>query len=78
MEAKLSQLPFGPATPRITQPSELMHMDLWGKYPVQSINSNSYYLVMVNDTSHYTTVEFLKSKAHTADKIKAYITYLTA
>jgi hypothetical protein len=78
MEAKLSQLPFGLATPRITQPGELTHMDLWGKYPVQSINGNSYYLVMVDDASHYTTVEFLKSKAHATDKIKAYVAYLTA
>ena len=53
-------------------------MDLWGKYPVQSINGNSYYLVMVDDASRFTTVEFLKSKAHAADKIKNYIAYLSA
>ena len=77
-EAKLSQLPFGEVAQCISKPGELTHMDLWGKYPVQSINGNSYYLVMVNDASRFTTVEFLKSKAHAADKIKNYIAYLSA
>ena len=53
-------------------------MDLWGKYPIQSINGNAYYLVMVDDTSRFTTVEFLKSKAYAVDKIKNYLAYLTA
>ena len=53
-------------------------MYLWGKYPIQSINNNTYYLVMVDDASRFTTVEFLKSKAQAADKIKNYLAYLTA
>jgi len=50
-EAKLSQLPYGSVAPRITKPGELTHMDLWGKYPIQSINGNTYSLVMVDDAS---------------------------
>jgi GAG-pre-integrase domain len=77
-EAKLSQLPFGVITPCITKPGELTHVDLWGKYPVQSINGNLYYLVMVDDASRFTTVNFIKTKAQAADKIKNDIVYLTA
>jgi len=39
-----------------------MHVDVWGKYSVTSINGYQYYLLMVDDASQYVTVEFLKSK----------------
>ena len=77
-EAKLSEAPYGPALGQTTKPSELMHMDLWGKYDVASINGNQYYLLMVDDTAQYITVKFLKTKDQAAQKIKDYITYLKA
>ena len=53
-------------------------MDLWGKYNVNSIYGNSYYLLMIDDASCYITVEFLKAKSQAAQKIKDYIMYLIA
>jgi len=75
-EAKLSKAPYGPASGRQTRIGELTHMDLWGKYDVASIHSNQYYLLMIDDTTWYITVEFLKTKDQAAQKIMNYMTYL--
>jgi len=77
-EAKLSETPYGPTLGCLTKPGELMHMDLWGKYDVMSINRNQYYLLMVDDAMHYVTVKFLKMKDQAAQKIMDYMTYLKA
>jgi len=61
-EAKLSEAPYGPASGHQMKPGELTHMDLWGKYDVESIHSNQYYLLMIDDAAQYITVEFLKTK----------------
>jgi hypothetical protein len=48
-EAKQHVEPFPKAIKRSTKPGELTHIDLWGKYAVNSINGNKYYLTMVDD-----------------------------
>ena len=75
-EAKLSEAPYGPASGRQTKPGELTHIDLWGKYDVESIHRNQYYLLMVDDAACYITVEFLKTKDQAAQKIMNYMMYL--
>jgi hypothetical protein len=52
-EAKLHAKPFPKETRRTTEPGELTHIDLWGKYAVKSINSNEYYLLFVDDAKRY-------------------------
>ena len=76
MEAKLSEVPYGPATVRETKPGQLTHFDLWGKYNTASINGNRYYLLMVDDTTRYTLVEFLMNKSEAAQQVIEYITHL--
>ena len=78
IEAKIHEAPYGPTTKKFTKPGELTHIDLWGKYDVASIHSNSYYLLMVDDASRYITVEFLKTKSEATARIKEYLAYLTA
>jgi len=78
MEAKLSKTPYSPASGCLKKPGELTHMDLWGKYDVTSIHGNQYYLLMVDDTTYYITVKFLKMKDQAAQKIMDYMTYLKA
>ena len=57
-------------------PSELTHIDLWGKYSIRSIQGNYYYVVLVDDNSHWVTVNYLKEKNHAARYIKNYLTLL--
>lgn len=48
-EAKQHEEPFNKSTKRETKLGELTHIDLWGKYPVCSIQENQYYIVFVDD-----------------------------
>jgi IS30 family transposase len=75
-EAKQSVTPFNKKGDHETLPGELMHVDVWGKYDVASINGYSYYLLLVDDASRYVTVQFLKSKDQAAQKIMNYMTHL--
>ena len=77
-EVKMSQSLYGPASVKFTEPGELTHVNLWGKYNVKSIHGNSYYLLLIDDASHFTTVEFLKTKNQELQKIKDYMAYLKA
>lgn len=47
---KLSEAPYGPMLGHLMKPGKLTQMDLWGKYDIVSINSNQYYLLMLDDT----------------------------
>nr|GEV11460.1 hypothetical protein [Tanacetum cinerariifolium] len=40
----------------------LLHMDLYGPMPVESVNGKKYILVIVDDYSRFTWVKFLRSK----------------
>jgi hypothetical protein len=46
-----------------------MHINIWGKYNVISINGNQYYLLLINDATKYVTLKFLKAKSEAACKI---------
>ena len=50
-EAKLSEMPYGPVTNRDMKVGKLIHTDLWGKYNKRLINSNQYYLLLVDDAA---------------------------
>ena len=44
-ESKQIVKPFGEPTKKKTEPGELTHINLWGKYSVKSINGNNYYII---------------------------------
>ena len=46
------RLPFGTSTTTSTFPFELLHCDLWTS-PIPSVSGYKYYLVIVDDYSHY-------------------------
>ena len=75
-EAKQTVEPYGKHHERDTEPGELTHIDLWGKYEVTSINGHQYYIVLVDDASRFITVDFLKGKDQAAQIVKNYLTYL--
>ncbi|XP_052625851.1 uncharacterized protein LOC128132890 [Lactuca sativa] len=57
----------------ISQLLKLLHVDLFGPVNVLSINRNSYFLVLIDDFSHFTWVFFLSNKVGIADLIKKFI-----
>jgi hypothetical protein len=52
---------------------ELMHLNVWGKLLVQSIDKNQYFIGLINDHTRYVTVEGLSLKHDATHKVKNYI-----
>ncbi|KAJ9562375.1 hypothetical protein OSB04_007535 [Centaurea solstitialis] len=59
-----------------SKPLQLLYMDLCGPMRVQSINGRKYVLVIVDDFSRYTWVNFLRSKDGASDIIISFIRYV--
>ncbi|KAI3819668.1 hypothetical protein L1987_13514 [Smallanthus sonchifolius] len=57
----------------ISVPLQLLHMDLFGPVGVKSISKNSYFLVVTDDFSTYSWVNFLATKDDTAEVLKSLI-----
>ena len=77
MQAKQHIEPIPKSTSRKkTEPKELTHIDLWGKYIIHLINSNQYYLLFVNDAKQYITIKFLKKKSAAAQEVINYLANL--
>ncbi|KAJ9540465.1 hypothetical protein OSB04_026971 [Centaurea solstitialis] len=54
-------------------PLDMIHMDLCGPMRVQSINGKKYILVLIDEYSRYTWVEFLRAKSEAVSKIIVFI-----
>ncbi|KAK9064944.1 hypothetical protein SSX86_016327 [Deinandra increscens subsp. villosa] len=77
LKGKQHKTSFKPKTESsITQPLELLHMDLFGPTRVMSIGKRSYCFVIIDDYSKYTWVFFLKTKDETAELLKTLIVTL--
>ena len=53
--------------PSFDKPLQLLHMDLCGPIAVQSLNGKKYILVLVDEFSRFTWVEFVRKKSHVPD-----------
>ncbi|GKB78226.1 putative ribonuclease H-like domain-containing protein [Tanacetum coccineum] len=58
----------------ISQPLQMLHMDLFGPTFVKSIMKKMYYLVVTDDFSRFSWVFFLATKDETSGILKAFIT----
>jgi len=57
---------------RSSQPLQLVHSDLSGKFTTPSIGGSNYYITFVDDYSRFTSIYFLKNKS---DALGAFIKY---
>ncbi|GJU18153.1 putative ribonuclease H-like domain-containing protein [Tanacetum coccineum] len=57
----------------ISQPLQLLHMDLFGPSYVRSLNHKTYCLVITNDFSRFSWVFFLRTKDETSGILKDFI-----
>jgi transposase InsO family protein len=55
------------------RPLELLHMDLFGPIANISISGSKYFLVIVDDYSHFTWVFFLQEKSQTQETLKGFL-----
>nr|GEX75458.1 retrovirus-related Pol polyprotein from transposon TNT 1-94 [Tanacetum cinerariifolium] len=63
--------------PSSRQRLHLLHMDLCGPMKIASINGKRYVLVIVDDYSRYTWVQFLRSKDEAPEVIKTFLRRIT-
>lgn len=59
---------------RATKPLELIHSDVGGALPVQSIGHSSYYVLFIDDATRYIQVYFMKHKSEVLTHFKAFVT----
>ncbi|UYV69363.1 hypothetical protein LAZ67_6003328 [Cordylochernes scorpioides] len=70
---KLTRQPCHPVTTNCTtKPLELVHMDLCGPMPYQSLGGSKYFFVLVDDFSRRTFIYFLKNKDETLGKFEEF------
>ena len=61
--AKSHRLPFVLSESKAMKPFNLVHSDLWGPSPVQTVTGAHYFLLFIDDYSHFTWFYLLKEKA---------------
>jgi len=72
-KARQHRLPFPHSQIHSTHIFELIHIDLWGPYHVQTYNGFKYFLTIVDDYSRATWTHLLTTKSNAMTIIKAFI-----
>jgi hypothetical protein len=69
------RLPFSPSTTRTVRPFELIHCDLWTS-PVESVSGFKYFLVILDDFTHYLWTYPLRKKSEVFSILSNFRTYV--
>ncbi|CAI7773864.1 unnamed protein product [Closterium sp. NIES-54] len=65
--------PHSSSFPPTTAPLQTLHMDMWGPARVNGQGRECYFLLVVDDYTHYTTVFPLRSKGEVSDDLIPWI-----
>ncbi|PKU60961.1 Retrovirus-related Pol polyprotein from transposon TNT 1-94 [Dendrobium catenatum] len=68
--AKSHKLSFNKRTSVSYSPFELLHTDVWGPAPTNSITGFRYYVIFIDDFTRFTWIYFMQSKQETFSKFK--------
>jgi hypothetical protein len=71
-----TRLPFSSSTSCTTKPFELIHCDLWTS-PIASVSGYKYYLVILDDHTHYLWTYPLRLKSDTFDALSSFFAYVS-
>jgi hypothetical protein len=72
---KHTRLPFHSSSHRATHPFDLIHLDLWTS-PVVSVSGSKYYLVILDDFTHYLWTFPLKLKSDIFTTLSNFFAYV--
>ncbi|PKU70451.1 Retrovirus-related Pol polyprotein from transposon TNT 1-94 [Dendrobium catenatum] len=70
--SKCHKLPFTSSISISTKPFQLIHADVWGPSPCQSINGFSYYVIFIDDFTRYSWLYLMTAKSKTFSKFKIF------
>lgn len=70
------RLPFTTSTSRTNKPFELIHCDLWTS-PIPSVSGYKYYLVALDDLTHYVWTFPLRYKSDTFPTLKNFFAFVS-
>ncbi len=73
IHGKHKRASFNKSSSKSTQPLELVHSDVCGKMSSSSLGGAEYFLIFINDYTHYTWVIPLKRKSDKFVKWKALV-----
>jgi hypothetical protein len=73
---KHTRLPFSSSSSRVKKAFDLLHLDLWTS-PVISVSGSKYYLVILDDFTHYLWTFLLKQKSDTFTTLFNFFAYVT-
>ena len=68
LHGKMHRLPFPSSRFVATSPFELVHTNLWGHAPLDSINGYKYYIIFVNHFTRFTWMYLLTNKSEVYSK----------
>ncbi|XP_071728992.1 uncharacterized protein [Rutidosis leptorrhynchoides] len=75
-KAKQTRLPFPLSEQKTTSLGELIHLDLWGPFKIQSREGFKYFLTIVDDYSRAVWIYMLKSKEDMYDNVFSFVQLL--
>ncbi|UYV69497.1 hypothetical protein LAZ67_6003814 [Cordylochernes scorpioides] len=74
IKGKLTETPFPKKTEyRATETLQLVHSDICGPLPTNSLSGKRYFITFTDDYSRYTKIYLLKGKDEAYEKIKDYV-----
>jgi hypothetical protein len=66
----LVRIPRDPASRQSEEVGDLVHVDLWGPYPIEGYDGTTLFLLMTDDNSRFTWCERLKTKSEVAEAFR--------
>jgi hypothetical protein len=73
---KHTRLPFYSSSRRAEHPFDLIHLNLWTS-PIVSVSGSKYYLIILDDFTHYLWTFLLKLKSDTFTTLSNFIAYVS-
>lgn len=74
--SKFSKLPYELSDSHATAPFELIHLDTWGPYRVQTRGKYKYFITVVDDCTRFTWVFLIQHKSDYLATLQLFYTYV--
>ena len=68
----MHKLPFPKQLSKFEYPLQLIHSDVWGPAPIVSILEHKFYVIFVDDFTHFTWLFLLKHKSDVFKSVCAF------